>query len=491
LTPDVDLNRRLNVFDVTNLVVGSIIGADIYVAAALGAKLVGPFSLVIWALAGVMAMVIALCFSYAATILPRVGGPYSYLREVAGPFNGFMVGWSLFLAEWFSLAVFPVAFTRYFTALVPGLLAYQTPMKGVFIVIVLVTNLFGVKAAGKFNDLLTMGKLAPLILLMVTGLAFVALRPQDTFPRFTPLVTGGLDKMGQALILIFWAYEGFELSTLPADEIESPERTIPRAIVMGMFIVIVFYMITNFVIVGVVNQADLATASAPLMVAASTIFNAMPALSALGKLTIGLGAIVSVLGADESGTIGTSRLAYALSIDGLFPRFFSRLHEEYGTPQVGLVVICGTAFAASVMGTLTELINASVFLLSFAYASTCLSTLLLQRKYPERSRSMRGRRVIPYLGILFSLVLMIQVKMNQILVSLLLLGAGVFVYGFFSPRRELTELRQAFMSREAILRRAYNQGDRFLAHLLRHVKWLYYRLTGRERAWKLSDQPGN
>ena len=112
---------QLTLFDVTNLVVGAIIGADIYVASALGAGLLGPFSLVAWVVAGLIAIVIALCFAQCSALLPRVGGPYAYARAAWGPFAGFIVGWSLWLAEWISLAVFPVAFTQYLMFFLPGL----------------------------------------------------------------------------------------------------------------------------------------------------------------------------------------------------------------------------------------------------------------------------------------------------------------------------------------------------------------------------------
>ena len=160
----VSLRRQLNTFDVTNLVVGSIVGADIYVAAALGARLVGPASLVIWVIAGAMSIVIALCFSYCATILPRVGGPYAYAKDAGNQFTGFIVGWALLLAEWFSLAVFPVAFTQYFLSFFPSLDQFsQILLKALFIAIILVTNIFGVRSAGKFNDILTIetGSIAP------------------------------------------------------------------------------------------------------------------------------------------------------------------------------------------------------------------------------------------------------------------------------------------------------------------------------------------
>jgi len=484
----VELRRQLNTFDVTSLVVGSIIGADIYVAAALGARLVGPVSLMLWVVAGLMATVIALCFSYCATMLPRVGGPYSYASEVAGPFKGFIVGWSLLLAEWVSLAVFPVAFTQYFLFFLPGLdYLSQTLLKGVFITIIFATNVLGVKGAGRFNDLLTIGKLGPLVLLTVAGLLFIGWNPEAAFSNFQPFVRGELSNFGIALVLIFWAYAGFELSTLPADEIQNPEKTIPKAIAVGLLIVIVFYLTTNFAIIGVVDQQVLASSSAPLLTAGARIFSSSSTLQLIGSLIIGAGALVSITGADESGTLGTSRLAYAMSADGLLPRIFSKLHNSFRTPYIGLALICSTAFIASAIGTLTELISASVFLLSFAYLATSASTILLVRKYPKSSMRLRGKKIVPIFGMAFSFILMTQVGLYQILTSCILLLIGIPLYVFFSPKHELHEVKEALLSRERYLTRAYEQGERFLAHPIRHFKWRIYRARRIEKAWQVTD----
>src|SRR3989441_2063556 len=260
------VSAKLNTFDVTSLVVGSIIGADVYVATAIGARLVGPSSLLVWVLAGAMAMVIALSFSYCVMILPKVGGPYAYVKAVAGPFPGFLVGWSLLLAEWFSLAVFPVAFTQYFVALDPAIDDLgKVLLKAVFIGIILVTNLVGVKAAGRVNDVLTIAKLSPLVLIVLGGLAFVTLQPGRFVSNSIPFFTGDLAAFGKALVLIFWAYAGFELSTLPTDEVIEPRKTIPRAIVTGMIIVIGFYFLTNFVVIGSVGGSALGGVSSPLL----------------------------------------------------------------------------------------------------------------------------------------------------------------------------------------------------------------------------------
>jgi APA family basic amino acid/polyamine antiporter len=471
----VGLSRKLTTFDVVGLVVGSIIGADIYVAAAIGAQLIGPASLLVWVAAGAVAIVIALSFSHCAAILPRVGGPYAYVKDVSGPFNGFIVGWGMFLAEWLSLAVFPVAFATYAIALFPQLgWEFSVPLKLVFIVIVFGTNALGIRTAGKFNDVLTIAKLGPLVLVVIGGLALIGLQPGTAVSNMTPFSKGSFYDLGQTFVLVFWAYAGFELSTLPSNEIEQPQRTIPKAMVIGMLIVAVFYLATNFVVVGVVDQQTLATSNSPLLDTGSAIFGSVGEISVIALAIVGVGALVSILGADESGTIGTSRLAFAMSVDGLFPSLFSRLTRRSKTPNLGLALICATAFVASIVGGLRELIAASVFLLAFAYLWTCVSALMLVKKYPEKSSNIFGRRAIPVAGIIFSGTLMVLVDPTLILVSAGMLMVGVPVYALFSPKKELREMKEVFLSREAILRRTYEQGDRFLAHPWRHFVWFVY-----------------
>src|SRR2546425_1233814 len=381
-----DASAKLNSFDVTSLVVGSIIGADVYVATAIGARLVGPSSLMVWVLAGAMAMVIALSFSYCVMILPKVGGPYAYVKAVAGPFPGFIVGWGLLLAEWFSLAVFPVAFTQYFLALDPGIDDLgKAVLKAVFIAIILVTNL------------------------------------------------------------------------------------------IGMVIVIAFYFLTNFFVIGTVGGRALGASGSPLVDAARATFGSPALLTSVIVLVVGVGALLSITGADESGTVGTSRLAYAMSLDGLLPAVFSRKQKRSHTPYLGLIILCVTAYVASLMGTLSDLISSAVFLLAFVYFATCLSTIFLERNHPRLSSELRWKVAIPVVGMFFSVVLIGLVSPRLIGISLILLAIGIPIYAFFSPQKELVELKDAFWSAEAISRRAYLQGQRFLAYPLRAIKRLLRR----------------
>jgi amino acid transporter len=341
---DAGVRSELTLFDVTNLVVGSIIGADIYVASAFGAGLLGPFSLVVWVVAGIIAMIIALCFAQCSALLPKVGGPYAYAHEAWGPFAGFTVGWSLWLAEWMSLAVFPVAFAQYLMFFFPSLTQpLQLVVKTLFVLFLILTNVAGVKAAGRTNDVLTIVKLAPLVFFAVAGMVYIAMNVPTAASNLTPFMPYGLGSFGSALVLIFWAYAGFEISTIPAEEIREPAKTIPKAIIRGIAIVTIFYLVTNIVLFAVRPWSLLQNDKAPLTAAINNILAPIPLLALAGTLIVGVGALISVAGSDESGMIGTSQLGYALAADGLFPRSFAKIHPRFKTPYLGIIIQAGTA----------------------------------------------------------------------------------------------------------------------------------------------------
>jgi amino acid transporter len=143
--------------------------------------------------------VIALCFAQCAALLPKVGGPYAYAHAAWGAFAGFIVGWSLGLAEWMSLAVFPVAFTQYLMFFLPSLnWISQVTVKVLFVVFLIAANVVGVKAAGRTNDVLTIVKLAPLIFFAVAGLLYVVqiqLRLLRIFHHFAHLASAILGRL--------------------------------------------------------------------------------------------------------------------------------------------------------------------------------------------------------------------------------------------------------------------------------------------------------
>jgi APA family basic amino acid/polyamine antiporter len=475
---DAKAPRKLSLFDVTNLVIGAIIGADIYVASSFGAGFLGPFSLVVWVVAGLIAIVIALSFAQCAALLPKVGGPYAYAKAAWGPFAGFIVGWSLWLAEWISLAVFPLAFTQYLMFFFPNLdVLTQTLVKVVFVAFLAVTNIIGVRAAGRVNDVLTIAKLAPLVFFVVAGIGWIAFNPSGVMGNFSPFAPFGFAGFGSAVVLIFWAYAGFEISTIPAEDIDQPKKTIPKAIVLGILVVTVFYLTTNVVLFGVRNFNLLANDTAPLAAASNAILTSTGALALFGGLLVGVGALISVAGSDESGMIGTARLGYALAADGLFPKIFAKIHKKFKTPYASVIIQSVTALIASIVGGLSLLISVSVFFLAIAYLATSASVFPLRKKNQSPNViNGKKRMVIPALGIIFSAYLITQCSFEQIAIGVLLLLVGIPIYIKYSPKKELTEAKQLLMSNQSIFRRIYRQEHVFLAHVLYHIGELFRRM---------------
>jgi amino acid transporter len=323
-------------------------------------------------------------------------------------------------------------------------------------------------------------KLAPLVFFVIAGLVWIILNPIAASANFSPFAPFGFASFGSAVVLIFWAYAGFEISTIPADEIDEPSKTIPKAVIFGILIVTVFYLTTNVVLFGVRNWTQLATDTAPLAAASNGILTSNAVLALVGGALVGVGALISVAGSDESGMIGTSRLGYALAADGLFPRVFARIHKKFKTPYASIIIQSVTALAASIVGGLSLLISVSVFFMAIAYLATSASVFPLRKKNPVPD-VVYGKRnmVIPILGIVFSAYLITQCTLTQISIGIVLLLIGIPIYIKYSPKKELTEAKEALISSENIFRRVYRQEHVFLAHVLHHLRKLYRKLTGK------------
>ena len=360
----------------------------------------------------------------------------------------------------------------------------QTLVKVAFVAFLAVTNIVGVRAAGRVNDILTIAKLAPLVFFVVAGLTWIGMNPGSVAANFSPFAPFGFAGFGSAIVLIFWAYAGFEISTIPAEEIEQPSKTIPKAVIFGIAIVTVFYLTTNIVLFAVRNYSLLSLDSAPLASASAAILPAGTVFALLGGLLVGVGALISVAGSDESGMIGTSRLGYALAADGLFPKIFAKIHLKFKTPYISIIIQSITALIAAILapafGGLSLLISVSVFFMAIAYLATSASVFPLRKKNPVANAVYgKSKAVVPILGAVFSIFLITQCSPTQILVGLLLLSVGIPVYVKYSPKKELTEAKQTLTSRQNILQRVYHQQHVFLANVLHHLRKWYRKLRGK------------
>ncbi|MGD0172447.1 MAG: APC family permease [Halobacteriota archaeon] len=459
-------SQKLNLFDVTNLVVGTAIGADIFIVSALASAYLGPASLVVFIVAGVIAIIIALSFADAAALVPKVGGAFAYVCEAWGNFAGFLVGWPLWIAEVAGLAVMPVAFVRYLAYFVPSLTVLQGDViKIVFVAVIAYINLRGVKGAGRINDVLTIGKLSPLLLLIVAGFIWLVVHPGTAASNLTPFAPLGFSNFGPALIIIFWAYTGFELAVIPSGEMENPTKTLPKAMIIGMAIVTFFYVAVGFTALAVVNWTSLQFDPAPLATAGSVVLSYTPELALIGGAILGLGALISISGFEESATLATARLSYAISLDGLFPRLFSRIHPRFGTPSNAIIIQSAIVLFAALIGNITQLIIFSAFNLAFVYVATCAAVLTLRaRRQIDSDRTYLERLmgpVIPVLGIVLSVFLIYECGISTVAFGIVSILIGIPIYVLYAPRTELTTLKRDFYSTEAVLARTVHSNLNF------------------------------
>ncbi len=470
-----ELKSGLGLFDVMNLVIGAIVGADIYIAAAFGAGYLGPASLIAWIIAGIMAIIIALSFAECSSILPRVGGPYAYVKEAFGDFWGFLAGWSLIIAEWSAIAVFPLAFVAYLTYFYHDMpQSIQILIKVLFVLFLTVVNLLGARQGGKLNDILTILKIAPIILFTIIGIAYFIIKPSLLITHLTPFAPLGFGNIGSALVLIFWAYVGFELVTIPSDEIIDPKRTIPLAIGVGIAVITVFYFLTNFVVVGAVPWMELSTSSAPLTLAGYAI------MGSVGAIILSVGALFSISGSDEAGILCSARIPYAMAGDGLLPHFFAKVHPKYNTPYISLIIQNTITLIAAIFGTISQLIILSVFTILFCYLLTCLSVFPLRKNL---GGGLKLPTIIPVLGIIIIIYMITQTALNQIMIGTILILLGIPIYLKYAPKTQIkTVKRDIELCRgycktcvRACCRRLPSQ-EPFLAHLIWHLRHFVKRI---------------
>lgn len=345
---------------------------------------------------------------------------------------------------------------------------------GAFLLFLFATNYYGIKKAARINDLLTIVKLFPLFLIIVLGLGLAVFNPGMVLQNFQPFAPFGFGGFGEALVLIFWAYVGFEIATIPGSEIENPEKTIPKAVILGIGIVTFFYVITNLALLSIAGM-QLAGQEAPLAFAASLV------LGSLGAVVIAVGALFSVSGSDESNIIGTTRLGYALAADGYFPKAMARLHPKYSSPFVSLTVHTLLAFFLTMFFSIQEFIIFSTFNFAIVYLLVTLAAFVLNK------HKTFFEKAILYASVLVCLFLLLNIRLTELLAGIGAIGFAMLFYPFIS-KKERKEEKEFLLREEHVLYRMVRHEEVFLANLFKHLKIRIRQSRGLEHAHSLRER---
>jgi basic amino acid/polyamine antiporter, APA family len=423
------MQKKLGLWMVTALVVGNMVGSGIFLLpASLGPY--GGVSIVGWAISATGATVLALVFARLSRIVKKSGGPYAFTREGFGDFPGFLVAWGYWISIWTTNAAIAVAFVSYLTVFVPELSTSPILAAGVGLATIwLLTfvNARGVHAAGVVQLVTTVLKLLPLAAIATFGLVHVDF---GNFVPFNASGQGAFPAVSATVALTLWAFLGLESGSTPAEHIVDPERTIPRATLLGTLGAAVIYILGTVAVMGVIPSAALAKSNAPFADAARAMWGPWAGYA------VALGAVVSCFGALNGWLLLQGQIPLAAARDRLFPAVFSRV-SRFDTPADGLVISSVLASILLAMNYTRSLVEQFTFIILLATLNTLvpyifcsMAEIMIYLKDPARysGRRLGGLVALSAAAFAYSLWALGGAGMETVYWGFLLLMAGVPFY---------------------------------------------------------------
>ena len=350
--------RRLGLFSGTMAVIGGIVGAGIFRTPAAVAERVpsSTATLGAWILGGAIALLGAFCFAELGQRRPKAGGGYVYLREAWGRLPAFLYGWGLLLViATGAIAAVAVTFASYVLALGGLSDRFTVPVAVAAIILLSAINYVGVKPAALTQNVFTVLKLVALAALIACGLSAAPYHPPAP-PRPSAAEAYSLFAgIGAALTPILFTYGGWQQTNFIAEEIVDPERTLPRAIILGVTGVVIVYLLANLSYLRVLGHAGLAASTAP----AADLMRAR--LGPTGGTLIAAGIAVSSFGFLNLVILVTPRVFQAMAADGLFFSRLAKLHPIYRTPTAAILLQAAWAVVLTLTGTFAQLVDYVAF----------------------------------------------------------------------------------------------------------------------------------
>lgn len=455
------LKRTMRTFDLTMLGIGAIIGTGIFVLTGKGALTAGPALSVSFLLAAVCCGFAGLCYAEFAAMAPVSGSAYSYAYLAFGELIAFVIGWDLILEYALQAATVSAGWSGYFNKLLEGFglhlpveltAAYGTNpdvttyfnLPGFVIVLIITWVLsIGINQTKRTNDVMVLIKLAIIVLFIACAVWYV--KPSNWQP-FSPygvytFQPGSTQPYGivPAASIVFFSFIGFDAVSSSAEETINPNKTLPRGILLSLAVSTVLYIVMTMIMTGVVPYQDFAKyIDAPVAgVILETGMNWLAVIVNLGAL-IGMTTVMLVQ------LYGQSRICYAMSRDGLFPKFFGHVHEKYRTPFKGTWFFgLLTAFAGGFINinVLFELVNIGTL---SAFIIVSAGILWMRKTQPNAPRGFRapGVPVTPILAIVFCFVLIAGLNWETWVRFAIWFSLGLIVYFGYSRKRSKLGLEQ-------------------------------------------------
>lgn len=414
--------RVIGQWTLVALVIGNIIGSGIFVLPAALAPF-GAASLLGWGVTLCGALALAQVFAWLARSIPNHGGPYAYARQAFGDGIGFVVAWSYWVCTWAANAAIAVAFAGSLGALWPE--AASTPLRGALCALGALwictgITLAGVREAGRVAVVTTLLKLVPLVLFGLFGLAVLHAGSYRPFnPGGSPLPEVALS----TATLTLWAMLGLETATVPTGVVKDPQRTVPRATMVGTLVAGIATMLACTVVIGMLPRDQLAASAAPMAAAATYAWGTAAGIG------VAVVAVVACFGTLNGWVLLVAQTTMAAAQDGMFLKAFARV-DRRGTPWIGLLVSSVLTSALIAANYTRSLVALFTFMILLSTATTLLPYLVTTLAWwrLEGRRSTWTRWLVAAIALLFSLWALAGAGTEPLLWGAVLLLAGIPFY---------------------------------------------------------------
>src|SRR5881296_2441171 len=418
---DHQLVRGIGIPALTANIVSSTIGAGIFVIPATVAKGLGSAAPLAFVCCAIAMVLFVTCFAIAGSRVSLTGGLYAYVEVAFGRYVGFLAGMLYFLTALGAVAGVVNVLANSVALVVPflsGPVMRIIVMLAVYGSLVLI-NIRGVRQGAGAVTVITVAKLLPLLLFVCVGMFFIHA------PNLAWSGWPSSRSLGDAVILLIFAFVGIEVALIPSGEVKNPARTVPRSAYLALVVTTIIYLTIQLVAQGTLG-ADLANyKDAPLAEAAAKF------LGSIGRTILIAGATISAFGFVTSDILSSPRMVFAFGRDGALPQFFAHVHPRYRSPDVAIITYAVLAFALSLSGTFEQLAvlsNVAVLLMYLLCCAGCW--VLVQRDVRSDGEPFNfpGMKIVPGLAIIAIFWILAHATAREFLVTGIVLALASILY---------------------------------------------------------------
>ncbi len=415
------LNRSITRWELVLLVINGVVGAGIFGLPSKVFAAVGPLSMLAFVVCAACVFIIILCFAEVSSRFTETGGPYLYSLTAFGRFVGMQIGWLLFLTRIVTFAALVNLWVTYCSFFSPWFATAQGRAISISVVTITfsVINYLGVRQSTRANNILTIAKLLPLLLFVIVGSFFF------NFENYQTVVQPTTATFSSTLLMLIFAFAGFESVLVNAGEVKSPQTNIPRALLLGTVIIALLYVSIQLICIG--TLPSLASSERPLADAATQM------LGSKAGAFIAIGAIISISGTLNAIMLVGSRVPFAMSEQKQFPKVFQKVHAKYRTPFVGLFAYTAITLVASLYYSFITAVNFSSISRVMLFAIVAAALIRLRQTKPKQENVF----TVPYgqwiaaLAIGICIWLLSASTWHEMRDVLLAMTPGLLLYGWW------------------------------------------------------------